>query len=142
MCTRGHWRPSEDEKLKELVLCYGPHNWNAIAEKLQGRSGAVVTNYSCIFSLSNLIFLIKVYVFNYDLYFSVFCLYLNLKLFSSFQARNTEEILHFQNYIKTMLFQIIVQFWQNVPKNKIVNFKFKREKEGEKRERDRLLSYI
>ncbi|OAY76602.1 hypothetical protein ACMD2_23769 [Ananas comosus] len=41
MCTRGHWRPSEDEKLKELVACYGPHNWNAIAEKLQGRSGAI-----------------------------------------------------------------------------------------------------
>ncbi|KAL4196010.1 hypothetical protein AMTRI_Chr04g181220 [Amborella trichopoda] len=39
MCTRGHWRPSEDEKLKELVEKYGPHNWNAIAEKLQGRSG-------------------------------------------------------------------------------------------------------
>ncbi|MQM02480.1 hypothetical protein Taro_035258 [Colocasia esculenta] len=39
MCTRGHWRPSEDEKLKELVQNYGPHNWNAIAEKLQGRSG-------------------------------------------------------------------------------------------------------
>ncbi|ONK75035.1 uncharacterized protein A4U43_C03F12650 [Asparagus officinalis] len=39
MCTRGHWRPAEDEKLKELVARYGPHNWNAIAEKLQGRSG-------------------------------------------------------------------------------------------------------
>lgn len=39
MCTRGHWRPSEDEKLRELVEKYGPHNWNAIAEKLQGRSG-------------------------------------------------------------------------------------------------------
>ncbi|KAF8389648.1 hypothetical protein HHK36_024167 [Tetracentron sinense] len=39
MCTRGHWRPSEDEKLRELVEWYGPHNWNAIAEKLQGRSG-------------------------------------------------------------------------------------------------------
>ncbi|XP_072990127.1 transcription factor MYB52-like [Typha latifolia] len=39
MCTRGHWRPSEDEKLKELVDRYGPHNWNAIAEKLHGRSG-------------------------------------------------------------------------------------------------------
>ncbi|KAJ1293854.1 hypothetical protein BS78_01G101100 [Paspalum vaginatum] len=39
MCSRGHWRPSEDEKLKELVALYGPHNWNAIAEKLQGRSG-------------------------------------------------------------------------------------------------------
>ncbi|KAJ8621377.1 hypothetical protein MRB53_029906 [Persea americana] len=39
MCSRGHWRPAEDEKLKELVEQYGPHNWNAIAEKLQGRSG-------------------------------------------------------------------------------------------------------
>ncbi|CAI9113287.1 OLC1v1013860C1 [Oldenlandia corymbosa var. corymbosa] len=39
MCSRGHWRPSEDEKLRELVEKYGPHNWNAIAEKLQGRSG-------------------------------------------------------------------------------------------------------
>ncbi|CAI0400213.1 unnamed protein product [Linum tenue] len=39
MCSRGHWRPAEDEKLKELVQRYGPHNWNAIAEKLHGRSG-------------------------------------------------------------------------------------------------------
>lgn len=39
MCTRGHWRPAEDEKLRELVEKYGPHNWNAIAEKLRGRSG-------------------------------------------------------------------------------------------------------
>ncbi|KAJ1410163.1 SANT/Myb domain [Sesbania bispinosa] len=39
MCSRGHWRPSEDEKLRELVERYGPHNWNAIAEKLRGRSG-------------------------------------------------------------------------------------------------------
>ncbi|KAF9625231.1 hypothetical protein IFM89_020817 [Coptis chinensis] len=39
MCTRGHWRPAEDEKLRELVEMYGPHNWNAIAEKLHGRSG-------------------------------------------------------------------------------------------------------
>ncbi|KAI3982675.1 hypothetical protein MKX01_031549 [Papaver californicum] len=39
MCTRGHWRPAEDEKLRELVERYGPHNWNTIAEKLQGRSG-------------------------------------------------------------------------------------------------------
>ncbi|RWR75142.1 transcriptional activator Myb [Cinnamomum micranthum f. kanehirae] len=39
MCSRGHWRPTEDEKLKELVEKYGPHNWNAIAEKLPGRSG-------------------------------------------------------------------------------------------------------
>ncbi|KAK1301810.1 Transcription factor MYB44 [Acorus calamus] len=39
MCTRGHWRPVEDEKLKELVERYGPHNWNTIAENLPGRSG-------------------------------------------------------------------------------------------------------
>ncbi|KAJ8478031.1 hypothetical protein OPV22_021758 [Ensete ventricosum] len=36
---RGHWRPSEDAKLKELVSQYGPQNWNLIAEKLEGRSG-------------------------------------------------------------------------------------------------------
>ncbi|CAH8349742.1 unnamed protein product [Eruca vesicaria subsp. sativa] len=36
---RGHWRPAEDAKLKELVAIYGPQNWNLIAEKLQGRSG-------------------------------------------------------------------------------------------------------
>ncbi|XVF85913.1 hypothetical protein PTKIN_Ptkin17bG0155800 [Pterospermum kingtungense] len=39
LCARGHWRPAEDTKLKELVALYGPQNWNLIAEKLQGRSG-------------------------------------------------------------------------------------------------------
>ncbi|KAK9272472.1 hypothetical protein L1049_002845 [Liquidambar formosana] len=39
VCARGHWRPAEDSKLKELVALYGPQNWNLIAEKLQGRSG-------------------------------------------------------------------------------------------------------
>ncbi|EYU22263.1 hypothetical protein MIMGU_mgv1a021741mg [Erythranthe guttata] len=39
MCSRGHWRPAEDEMLRELVERYGPHNWNAIADKLQARSG-------------------------------------------------------------------------------------------------------
>lgn len=39
LCPRGHWRPAEDEKLRELVAQYGPQNWNLIAEKLQGRSG-------------------------------------------------------------------------------------------------------
>ncbi|XP_018682503.2 transcription factor MYB117 [Musa acuminata AAA Group] len=38
-CARGHWRPAEDSKLKELVELYGPQNWNLIAEKLEGRSG-------------------------------------------------------------------------------------------------------
>ncbi|KAL8225635.1 hypothetical protein R6Q57_018192 [Mikania cordata] len=39
MCARGHWRPGEDEKLRQLVQLYGPQNWNSIAENLQGRSG-------------------------------------------------------------------------------------------------------
>ncbi|XP_021910385.1 transcription factor MYB105 [Carica papaya] len=39
LCARGHWRPTEDAKLKELVALYGPQNWNLIAEKLEGRSG-------------------------------------------------------------------------------------------------------
>ncbi|KAL2465831.1 Transcription factor [Abeliophyllum distichum] len=38
-CARGHWRPHEDAKLKQLVAQLGPHNWNLIAEKLEGRSG-------------------------------------------------------------------------------------------------------
>ncbi|CAL9769601.1 unnamed protein product [Musa acuminata subsp. burmannicoides] len=38
LCARGHWRPAEDAKLKELVSQYGPQNWNLIAEKLEGRS--------------------------------------------------------------------------------------------------------
>ncbi|CAL9779071.1 unnamed protein product [Musa acuminata subsp. burmannicoides] len=39
MNTKCHWMPAEDETLKAMVTKYGPHNWNAIAEKLQGRSG-------------------------------------------------------------------------------------------------------
>lgn len=39
VCTRGHWRPAEDAKLKDLVSHFGPQNWNLIAEHLQGRSG-------------------------------------------------------------------------------------------------------
>ncbi|KAM6567844.1 hypothetical protein CsatA_026972 [Cannabis sativa] len=39
LCARGHWRPIEDAKLKELVTQYGPQNWNLIAENLEGRSG-------------------------------------------------------------------------------------------------------
>ncbi|KAL5714638.1 hypothetical protein ACHQM5_016572 [Ranunculus cassubicifolius] len=38
-CSRGHWRPAEDDKLRQLVEQFGPQNWNSIAEKLQGRSG-------------------------------------------------------------------------------------------------------
>ncbi|KAE8664126.1 Transcription factor MYB44 [Hibiscus syriacus] len=39
LCCRGHWRPAEDAKLKDLVAQYGPQNWNLIAEHLEGRSG-------------------------------------------------------------------------------------------------------
>ncbi|GAB2272716.1 hypothetical protein Dimus_007536 [Dionaea muscipula] len=38
-CTRGHWKPAEDANLKQLVAQFGPHNWNLIGEKLEGRSG-------------------------------------------------------------------------------------------------------
>lgn len=43
LCARGHWRPAEDTKLRELVALYGPQNWNLIAEKLEGRSGNIQT---------------------------------------------------------------------------------------------------
>nr|XP_009410473.1 PREDICTED: transcriptional activator Myb-like [Musa acuminata subsp. malaccensis] len=39
LCVRGHWKPSEDAKLMDLVARYGPQNWNFIADKLNGRSG-------------------------------------------------------------------------------------------------------
>ncbi|KAL1548819.1 transcription factor CSA-like isoform X1 [Salvia divinorum] len=39
VCARGHWRPHEDARLKEVVAQFGPQNWNLIAEKLEGRSG-------------------------------------------------------------------------------------------------------
>lgn len=45
LCTRGHWRPAEDAKLKELVAQYGPQNWNLIAENLEGRSGKPLKTY-------------------------------------------------------------------------------------------------
>ncbi|KAE9619837.1 hypothetical protein Lal_00040138 [Lupinus albus] len=39
LCARGHWRPIEDAKLKELVAQYGAQNWNSIADHFDGRSG-------------------------------------------------------------------------------------------------------
>ncbi|XP_073127228.1 transcription factor MYB64-like [Henckelia pumila] len=36
---RGHWRPAEDDQLRQLVHQHGPQNWNSIADKLRGRSG-------------------------------------------------------------------------------------------------------
>ncbi|KAA0040758.1 transcriptional activator Myb [Cucumis melo var. makuwa] len=38
-CYRGHWRPAEDNKLRQLVEQFGPQNWNYIAEHFEGRSG-------------------------------------------------------------------------------------------------------
>ncbi|XP_018470816.2 transcription factor MYB54 [Raphanus sativus] len=38
-CQRGHWRPIEDDHLRQLVEQYGPKNWNFIAQHLHGRSG-------------------------------------------------------------------------------------------------------
>ena len=46
---RGHWRPAEDSKLKQLVAQFGPQNWNLIAEHLDGRSGNRSTQTSFIF---------------------------------------------------------------------------------------------
>ncbi|XP_066357479.1 transcription factor MYB105-like [Miscanthus floridulus] len=37
--SSSHWRPGEDDKLRQLVDKYGPQNWNSIAENLEGRSG-------------------------------------------------------------------------------------------------------
>lgn len=48
-CPRGHWRPAEDDKLRQLVARYGPQNWNSIAEKLQGRSG-IFDHLYCVFA--------------------------------------------------------------------------------------------
>ncbi|CAN8273112.1 unnamed protein product [Cochlearia groenlandica] len=39
VCCRGHWKPSEDSKLIELVSVFGPQNWNYIADKMQSRTG-------------------------------------------------------------------------------------------------------
>jgi len=52
--TRGHWRPAEDAKLKELVAQHGPQNWNLIAENLDGRSGK--TSNAAVDSNSNVHF--------------------------------------------------------------------------------------
>lgn len=37
--VRGHWRPHEDAKLRELVREFGPQNWNLMAEQIESRSG-------------------------------------------------------------------------------------------------------
>lgn len=44
--TEGHrkglWKPFEDDKLKQLVEQYGPHNWNNIGQLLSGRTGIYI----------------------------------------------------------------------------------------------------
>ena len=40
-CYRGHWRPAEDNKLRQLVEQFGPQNWNYIAEHFEARSGII-----------------------------------------------------------------------------------------------------
>jgi transcription factor MYB, plant len=47
LAPRGHWRPAEDARLRELVGLYGPQNWNLIAEKLDGRSGTFHPSVPC-----------------------------------------------------------------------------------------------
>ncbi|TKY56042.1 Transcription factor MYB44 [Spatholobus suberectus] len=34
-----YWKVAEDEKLRQLVQQHGPHDWNSIAEHLEGRTG-------------------------------------------------------------------------------------------------------
>lgn len=56
-CYRGHWRPAEDEKLRQLVDRYGPQNWNFIAEHLEGRSGRETCVLDTFMTLTFFIFL-------------------------------------------------------------------------------------
>lgn len=63
-CTRGHWRPSEDERLRQLVNQYGPQNWNFISENLQGRSG----NSFLFITIQFFISLIEALIIYYVLY--------------------------------------------------------------------------
>lgn len=57
-CQRGHWRPIEDDHLRQLVEQYGPKNWNFIAQHLYGRSG----NKFISSSFSYMYFLMKILV--------------------------------------------------------------------------------
>jgi len=56
-CPRGHWRPAEDEKLRQLVEQYGAQNWNSIAEKLQGRSGIYIYIYINIYLYDSCVYI-------------------------------------------------------------------------------------
>lgn len=50
--SKAHWKPFEDDKLKQLIADHGAKDWNNIAEKLQGRSGLIL-HYLTNFYLSN-----------------------------------------------------------------------------------------
>lgn len=63
-CPRGHWRPAEDEKLRQLVEQYGAQNWNSIAEKLQGRSGLYL-DIELIFKFCNILSTFKLKIIYY-----------------------------------------------------------------------------
>lgn len=65
LCVRGHWRPAEDSKLKELVALYGPQNWNLIAEKMEGRSGGKTSVINLI--MPPLFLLKELYFFYFSL---------------------------------------------------------------------------
>ena len=51
LAARGHWRPAEDAKLRELVALYGPQNWNLIAEKLDGPQNCKTLHRICTSAL-------------------------------------------------------------------------------------------
>lgn len=61
-CARGHWRPAEDTKLKELVALYGPQNWNLIAEKLEGRSGSLLSQLLLRLPINHILFASRYFV--------------------------------------------------------------------------------
>lgn len=61
-CARGHWRPAEDTKLKELVALYGPQNWNLIAEKLEGRSGSLLSQLLLRLPINYILFASRYFV--------------------------------------------------------------------------------
>ncbi|XP_076945641.1 transcription factor MYB52-like [Bidens hawaiensis] len=39
LVTKGHWKPSEDVKLRNLVAVHGPRNWKTKSQQFPGRSG-------------------------------------------------------------------------------------------------------
>ena len=69
-CQRGHWRPIEDDHLRQLVEQYGPKNWNFIAQHLYGRSGNkfVSSSFSYMYFLMKIVVDLCVFVNNREWY--------------------------------------------------------------------------